>query len=129
MLKIFVSLVIIAIVALMIVESVPRVAEALEIQYGQPCQVFDVISGIGYQPSDSNILALPYAYTVWSKDSADFYVLIWQDGVANTNAIYIPAGRSFTFPAPPAYAVGSNFRQKMTFHAQTDTIYLIPWVK
>lgn len=116
-------------VALAVVVSLPHVADALEIQYGKPCEVFSAVSGIGYNPTESNILALPYAYTVWSKDGGDFYLLLWPDGSPSANSIYVPAGKSFTFPAPPAYAVGSNFRQKLTFHAQTDSIYLMPWAK
>ena len=78
-------------------------------------------------PPGTSAGELPSAYLFYSKDLSAFAVLRWSQGVAEDEAIDIPAGASMIIPAPPASLIDNHWHHIFRLNgAATDSVNIIP---
>ena len=78
--------------------------------------------------SAGTIGEMPSAYTLWSNDGTEFrFIRRFQDGLRDTVAILIPAGKSMLIPAPTALYEGGVYTHTIFIGGHTDTVYAAPW--
>ena len=114
-------------VALTVVVSLPYGADALNIKSSGAVQAREPGETI-FSHQEAISYMMPKAYTIYSYDGEDFYLSRFIGTAYEDPPIYVPAGKSFLFPAPTTLGDdGSGYSHLWKISAHTDSVATIPW--